>query len=207
MKEREDMTWRDLIEEAVSEKGDTDKQIICTLSAKELDTVPNCNDSDWTAYCGDWIYTPGWEFEIRPYVQCSRRNPQSDRGMTKWQIINTPEIYHDEITANSVKLIGSEIIGVQVPTSQGLFKMTLWGGTLEPLLKRESSTAPFLFFISGDESESPRQGNATFTSKSYVLSDIVGSMIIDCTDNRSFSDFECDAIKAAFFYMANTWVS
>ena len=83
-KDRDEMTWRELIEEAVAERGDTGKEIICTLPVEVLDKEPDCNDENWTAWCGDWIYTPGWEFEVNPYVHSSRRNPDNDRQNTKW---------------------------------------------------------------------------------------------------------------------------
>lgn len=80
------MTWRDLIEEAVIERGDIGKEIICTLSSEELDKEPDFDDQNWTAWCGDYIYTPGWEFEIRPYVYTSRRNPREDEKVSKWVV-------------------------------------------------------------------------------------------------------------------------
>lgn len=83
-KEPRDMTWRELINEAVAERGDTGKEIICTLPIEVLDKEVNCNDENWTAWCGDWIYTPGWEFEVNPYVYASRRNPDSEKQHTKW---------------------------------------------------------------------------------------------------------------------------
>jgi hypothetical protein len=83
-KEPRDMTWRELINEAVAEKGDTGKEIICTLPIEVLDKEVNCNDENWTAWCGDWIYTPGWEFEVNPYIYSSRRNPDDDPKNTKW---------------------------------------------------------------------------------------------------------------------------
>lgn len=98
-KEPEEMTWRELIEEAVAKNGDKGKEIFCTLSADELDTIPSeVLDDDWTAWCGEWIYHcvvidfPGFTMEngcdVPPTeyeVGCHRIRPEDGVVKTKWK--------------------------------------------------------------------------------------------------------------------------